>query len=302
MLLERILVATDFSSTSNGAMQAAVALATRTRTKLVVLHVIEDDAYSFPFPAPAAAEQGAQSRVDRVIAGMQDVAASSVIRRGFAWSEICSAATELAADLIVLGTQGRRGLPRLVMGSVAERVVRLAAAPVLTVPPSKREPGRFRQILAPTDFSELSMKGVELAVAFAIELRAHLTLVHVCEPQRYPYVTDEEVVEPDLSPRGKVDELTNEAEARSRRELDNVVKRVATRLPLPGAFIRRGAPWRGILEVAEDMDADLITLSTHGRHGLQRVLIGSVAEKIVRMSPVPVLTVGANVQRSYSVL
>jgi nucleotide-binding universal stress UspA family protein len=211
--------------------------------------------------------------------------ASGLLREGIAWNEICSSATELSPDLVVIGSRGRRGLPRFVLGSVAERVVRLSPAPVLTVHPKHTvsiPAGRidgFRRILAPTDFSEASQRGVDAAVALALELETSLTLLHVYELPSYEYyVTDDSAAE---------------LEARVRRDFAEQLAHVRVRFPKAEGLVRQDTPWKGILDVAEECQADLVVLGTHGRRGLQRVLAGSVAEKIVRLSPVSVLTVGA---------
>jgi nucleotide-binding universal stress UspA family protein len=282
-----ILVATDYSASSDLALETAVALATRFGARLSVQHVIEESAYAYPFPMPKGVREAAESRLDETVARLREriPSTSGVLREGIAWSEICASVREISADLVVVGSQGRRGLPRFVLGSVAERVVRLSPAPVLTVHPSDHVSitaggmDRFRHILAPTDFSAASQQGVDAAVALALELDASLTLVHVYELPIYPY--------------HMLDDVLADVEAAIRRELEGLLARVRVGFPKAEGVVRQGAPWQEILDVARERGVDLIVLSTHGRHGLQRVLIGSVAEKIVRLSPVPVLTAGA---------
>jgi nucleotide-binding universal stress UspA family protein len=282
----RILVATDYGPSSERALEAAVAFATRFGAELIVLHVIEENAFAYPFPIPKAAREAAKSRLDETVAGLRArmLNASGILREGVAWNGVCESAAEVSADLVVVGSQGRHGLPRFVLGSVAERVVRLSPAPVLTVHSSGSVAilaggmDHFRHILAPTDFSEASERGVDAATSLALEFDASLTLVHSYELPIYAYYV--------------VDDVTAEVEARARRKLDKLLVRVRVRLPKAEGEVRRGAPWQGILDVAKERGTELIVLSTHGRNGVDRVLEGSVAEKIVRLSPVPVLTVG----------
>jgi len=119
---------------------------------------------------------------------------------------------------------------------------------------------------------------VDAATSLALEFDASLTLVHSYELPIYAYYV--------------VDDVTAEVEARARRKLDELLVRVRVRLPKAEGEVRQGAPWQGILDVAKERGTELIVLSTHGRNGVDRMLEGSVAEKIVRLSPVPVLTVG----------
>lgn len=285
-IFRRILVATDFGSSSDRALETAAALATRFSADLTVLHVIEEVAYAYPFPMPKDVRPRARARVDEVIDGLRSrvVRATGVLREGIAWYEIISAAEELGADLVVVGSQGRHGLPRFVMGSVAERVVRTSPVPVLTIHPYD-DVGilaggmdRFRHVLAPTDLSDDSRRGVEAAASLAAELEAALTLVHVFVPPNPEYFVPPDVVE--------------DLEGAARRQLEDLVGSVRGRVPKAEGVVTRGTPWRAIFDLAKARGADLLVLSTSGRRGLQRVLIGSVAEKIVRLATIPVLTVG----------
>jgi nucleotide-binding universal stress UspA family protein len=283
-----ILVATDYSRGSEHALETAVALATRFAARLAVLHVVEDGAWAYPsFPMPRDLRDAAAKHLLETVAGLRArmLDASGFLRQGLAPDEICAAARDLHATLVVIGSQGRRGLPRFVLGSVAERVVRLSTVPVLTVHPSDHVSilaggmDRFRHILAPTDLSEASQRGVDAAVTLALELDAWVTLVHVYEVPSYAYYV-------------LGDGSTAEARAHAQRELDEVLARVRARFPEAEGVLRQGIPWRGILDVAKERRANLIVLSTHGHRRVQHALIGSVAEKIVRLSPVPVVTVG----------
>jgi len=282
----KILVATDFDSSADRALETAVALATRFSAELTVLHVVEETAYAYPFPIPRGVREQAQARLDELVGGLRSrmLRATGVLREGIAWYEIVTAAQVLGADLVAVGSQGRHGLPRFVMGSVAERVVRTSPVPVLTVHPYDDVAiltggmDRFRHVLAPTDLSEDSRSGVDLAASLAAELGAALTLVYVFEPPGSEYYLPPDVAE--------------DLEGAARRQLDELVARVRDRVPKAEGVVTRGTPWRAMLDLAKARGADLVVLSTSGRRGLQRVLIGSVAEKIVRLATLPVITVG----------
>jgi nucleotide-binding universal stress UspA family protein len=285
---QKILVATDYSSASERALESAAMLATRFGAELTVLHVIEESAYAYPFPPPKGTREAAKRRLQETTAGLRARLpnASGVLREGIAWNEICSSARELSPDLVVLGSRGRRGLPRFVLGSVAERVIRQSPVPVLTVHPAERDSipaggsDGFRHVLAPTDFSEASQRGVDAAVALARELETSLTIVHVYElPSCEHFMPDDKAAEVD---------------ARVRLEFAEQLAHVRSRFPKAEGLVRPGTAWKGILEVAEERKADLVVMSTHGRRGLDRLLAGSVTEKIVRLAPMCVLTVGAS--------
>ncbi len=285
----QILVATDFSAASQRALKTATGLAARFGAAITVLHVVEGAPYPYALtPAPWLLE-AAQAHLDKTLATLQTegLNARGVLREGVPWREICSAAADLSPDVVVIGSHGRHGLPRFILGSVAERVVRVSPVPVLTVPPSDDVavvgsiPERVGRILAPTDFSETSQRGVDAAVTIALALGAALTLVYVYEPPNSAYHLF-------------FADVAAEASRTVQRPLDELLTHIRLRLPDAEAIARVATPWVGILDVAKDRSADMIVIGTHGRRGLEHAFLGSVAEKIVRLSPVPVLTVGAN--------
>ncbi len=285
----RILAATDYGACSTWALETAASLAARSRAELAVLHVVEERARPYPFPAPQAFLEVAEANLARSVERLRvpGLEVSRVLREGIAWSEICAAAADFSADLVVVGTQGRRGLPRAIVGSVAEQVVRMAPCPVLTVhlpehgSTTAASASQFRHIVAPTNFSEAAGLGVGAAVDLAVELHAALTLVYVHEPATYYYFAFDDVA-------AAVDE-------RIGRRLEAEVARVRSRVPSARGEVRRAVPWHGIVDVAREREADLVVMSTLGRHGPSHLLVGSVAERTVRLSPVPVLTIGTHV-------
>jgi nucleotide-binding universal stress UspA family protein len=139
----------------------------------------------------------------------------------------------------------------------------------------------FKHILVPTDFSAASVVATETAMALASAFGAELTLLHVWEIPVYPYL---EFV---LSSA----ELVNEVEQAAGKRLDHELERVRKELPRARSSLSMGFPWQIILDSSKELSADLIVMGTHGRHGLNHVLLGSVAERVVRFSEAPVLTV-----------
>ncbi len=192
-------------------------------------------------------------------------------------------AAEHNIDLITLGTHGRRGLRRLLLGSVAEEVVRLAPCPVLTVPERAggTTPGQVRRILVPVDFSEHARLALSHASQLAALYGARLELLHVIAEVVYP-----DFYPPLVPPLGAVsDELRERSQTRLRDLLAQV--------PHPDAdtHVGSGPAAHEIVRFAEDLPADLIVIASHGLTGIRHMLLGSVTEQVVRRAPCPVFTV-----------
>ena len=143
--------------------------------------------------------------------------------------------------------------------------------------------GLYKHILVPTDFSASSQRALDTAVSLAVAFGAKLTITHACEIPGYAYVGM-------MAP--PIDYLTPLREAGDSL-LQKTLASVRDRVPDVTAALRIGAPWQQTLEVAKEVGADLIVMGTHGRSGLALAFMGSVAEKVVRMSPIPVLTLRA---------
>jgi nucleotide-binding universal stress UspA family protein len=140
--IHHILVPHDFSDSAEGALDTALALAGALQARVTLLHAYDVPAYVFPESVVATADLVGHIRgaAEEALANVAERARKSgvkidaVLRQGIAWSEIDAVALDLKCDLIVMGTHGRRGLSRALLGSVAEKVVRTAPCPVLTVP------------------------------------------------------------------------------------------------------------------------------------------------------------------------
>ncbi len=140
----------------------------------------------------------------------------------------------------------------------------------------------FKHILVPTDFAKASAEAVKLAVSMAKAFDAKLTLLHVWELPIYPYM--------DFMLNSSV---IGEVEDAAVKGLEAALPNLKKSLPTAESKLKNGLPHQGILDAVAELGADLVIMGTHGRHGLSRITLGSVAEKVVRLSPVPVLTVHA---------
>lgn len=145
----------------------------------------------------------------------------------------------------------------------------------------------IRHILVPTDFGAPSAAALELATDLAQKLEAQLTLLHVWQIPDYPYL-ELMVNSPEIA-RVENAAVTGLAEG---------LRQAQVRLPTAKSVLRSGVPWQGIIAAAEELKCDLIVMGTHGLRGLSHAILGSVTERIVRLSPVPVLTVHAPIERA----
>jgi nucleotide-binding universal stress UspA family protein len=287
-----ILMAADFSERSRAAFRAACSLAQEAKTRVFVLHIVEpghvpDRQFSFSeLGLPASPDESGLSYFDRLEERLRrfyvpdrPLEVEYFVEVGGAAEEILRRAEDLGADLIVLGTHGRTGLGRLLAGSVAEAVLRGAHRPVLALSspglPWPAEP--IRAILHPTDFSERDEAALRVARALARDHGARLILLHVA-----PVV---------IAHHGAMATLPDPCDLRD--ALEGVRKRIdGPDLKHPVEVrLRTGDAAAGIVEEAEQGGCGLIVLGTHGRTGLGRLLMGSVAEGVLRQSHCPVLAV-----------
>lgn len=139
----------------------------------------------------------------------------------------------------------------------------------------------FKNILVPTDFGESSARALTIAVDLATRYGSSLTLLHTYEVPVYAY--------PGVV--GVPADLATPLREAAQSQLDRNLAELQKRVPNAASILCFGVPWREIAATAERIHADLIVMGTHGRQGFNRMLLGSVAEKLVRTSPVPVLTV-----------
>jgi len=214
---------------------------------------------------------------------------TNVVRMGKPFHEITTEAGKNKADLIVIATHGYTGVEHLLVGSTAERVVRHAPCPVLTVPartpprrPGKTHPFKIKKILVPIDLSDLSKAALPWATLLAAQFKSKLVLLHVEEKLPIDYLLGRELRSHTMVP------LMKQAEA----ELEHLAgeQRKTTGANI-SVVVRDGKPFQEICHAAKALGADLIVLTTHGHTGLKHVRLGSTAERVVRHAQCPVLVV-----------
>jgi len=209
---------------------------------------------------------------------------SSIVGRKRA-VEIARQAELLRADLLVLGTHGRSGFQRLFLGSVTEKLLRTTSIPVMTIPPPVRKPEsvRYKTILCPVDFSDESMRALDYALSLAKEADARIVLLHVVEGfTDTPYANELS----NLSVR----EYYEQIEADAAKQLAAAVPDEARTWARPVERVIKGRAYREILKMAQDERVELIVMGVRGRGAVDRFILGSNTDHVIRGAACPVLT------------
>jgi nucleotide-binding universal stress UspA family protein len=282
--LQNILFTTDFSAASEAALPYALALARWYGSKVLVAHSVPPEpVLSMPLePMPLDTDMqwlSAGRKMEQFMAehSFDGAAHESVLQQGQLWDVLSDVIQKKQADLVVLGSRGRAGLSKLVMGSAAEEIFRKAPCPVLTVGPHAAHPvaefQSWKNILLATDFSPGSLNALPYALSLAEENQSTLILLHLI-----PLVPVQE--------RGTV-----ENGARKRMEL--LVPIDAASWCKPEFVVRFDFPAEGILSVAKARNVDLIVMGVRktGRPRWSAHLPWAVAHDVVCRAHCPVLTV-----------
>jgi nucleotide-binding universal stress UspA family protein len=290
--IESILCPVDFSDFSVNAYEYALSLAWHYKAKLFLQHVLYSLASSFAAyggdtDSYAKSSQRLRTDTEEKLQQFAKRHAQSAIRPqcfvqdGSVTDLILSLAEERAVNLIVMGTHGLRGIDRLMVGSVTERVLRRARCPVLAVRKpvhhvvrSMRdpEPVHLRKIVLCSDFSGHAHRASEYAVSLAKEFGAELTLLHVLED--IPRSTDLE------SATEKVAKQLGESIAPKTRE-GCIVK----------VMVRIGKPYQQIIQLALEAQTDLVIVGVRGRGALDTAIFGSTTYRVIQLGSCPVLAV-----------
>jgi len=285
---KHVLFLTDFSEPSCDALPFATAIARGYGSRVHALHVIVPSSYTYLTPEVAGTllddeEESAKVEMDRVEAQLTGLPRETIIERGSSiWEVVARIVKEREIDLIALGTHGRTGLKKALLGSSAEEVFRRSRTPVLMNGPATRVGlhggGRFRCVLFATDFNAVSSSAAPYAVSLAQENQAHLILLHVLP----------------LPKPGKTIKPGELSVAEAMHRLEVLIPQEAELWCRPLALVEHGDPALRILAAAKEHGADLIVLGVRGMDAL-----GSVAARVqkhtaydvVSHAPCPVLTV-----------
>ena len=292
MMIKKILCAIDRSPSSLQAFGYAIALARWQHARLNLLEVIEEAPPPGVNRAPTSDGVPNETRTTlerdlrRVLTARRasDVKVEISLRNGNVVQEILAQAKTSRPDLMVIGSHGRGGIQRLVLGSVAEKVLRLATCPVLTVRRGvrlvRRSRSPFATILCPTDFSAAANKAVAYAKRLAQEADAKLILMTAVE---WPF--GDEVTS------GAVAELQKSIASNASDALTRLLPRPASNGPRAQAIVAVGKASAAIVKVARARSVDLIVMGVSGRGALDVAILGSTTHHVIREGAWPVLTV-----------
>jgi nucleotide-binding universal stress UspA family protein len=293
MEIKLILCPIDFSEFSARAYDHALSLAEHYQAKLVAQHVVELWRYpSADFAASAGLyEEFCHALTENRRKQLQEfgknhthdgIQTELVVTQGMAPDSILSFAQTQKTDVIVMGTHGRRGYDRLMLGSVTDRVMHRAPCPVLAVskpPHDSVVAGKQRdhvhhlsRILFCADFSEDSEHALNYAISATAEYDAELTLLHVLEGSPSPAKTEKAI-------------------AAAAKRLDRLIPTAGRKIRKIKTAVRIGEPYSQIIQLALEAQIDLVTMGVHGRGALDLAVFGSTTYRVMQLGPCPVLAV-----------
>ena len=288
---EKLLLATESSEFSEGAIREAIALAKRCGSKLTALSVIESNP-EFGSMAPAILEKMEKevlAHLDDVKAraGKEKVACETITYEGEdSYKYIVEEAVKQKSTMIIMGRRGRKGLRRLVMGSTTSWTIGHAPCSVMVVPRAAKV--EFKSIVVATDGSKYSAAAASEAIGIAKRGNGKLTVLAVVPADiAMPTEIDFTAIQ-----REKLADQDMQAAEKNARAVKDAAHKAGVDAQ---AFVMSGKPADAIIEIARDKSADLIVVGSHGRTGLDRLLMGSVAERVIVLSTCAVLAVKGKV-------
>lgn len=289
--IKLILCPIDFSEFSARAYRHALSIAEHYQARVVALHIVELWRYPYADYAASAGNyenfcralhEGGQLQLQEFVGKHHnEIRPELIVQQGRAPDLILSFAQSRKADLIIMGTHGRRGFDRLMLGSVTNRVMRSITCPVLAVcnPPHDMATGehvhhghRLRQILYCTDFSENSEQALNYAISGTREYDAELTLLHVLEDVPSPAKAQQAI-------------------AAATEQLEKLIPLEAGKTLKIRTAVRVGKPYRQIIQLAEEKQTDMVVMGVRGRGSLDLAVFGSTTYRVMQLGPCPVLAV-----------
>ncbi len=286
--LKKVLYLTDFSEPSEAALPYAAAVAREYSAKVYAFHVMTPTPYVYTTPETTVAtmeacEEAAQAEMQRTDAQLVGLVHETIVENDVGvWPAVERAIQQLGIDMIVVGTHGRSGVERLLLGSVAEEIFRRSSVPVLTIGPwaasAVHNAAKFHRILFATDFTKESLAAAPYAISMAQENQARLTLLHVI--QNGHNRGDEKRAEQSI--------------ADAMHRLLGIVPADAELWCRPEASVQYGNPGDMILDMANDRGADLIVMGVRdaaGHLGAATHVQRATAHQVVAHARCPVLTV-----------
>jgi nucleotide-binding universal stress UspA family protein len=280
--IKKVFVPVDFSQPSQTAVNYGLSLALEFDSELLLAHIA---------PFDRAIYENAKVRLMHLSpAGIRErLHFETIVKGGDVREELLGIATDKDVDLVVMGSHGRGYLERMILGSVTERMLRELPVPVLTVSHLDsahmlHNPGvvPLKRILYACDLSDESDAGLKFSMRLARGLDAHLIVAHVIDPMGNGFLTEQTA--------GYMPEYIANVRVQTEDYLDRMITLQADGRISISSVIGEGRPWSVINDVATECKADLIVINLHGKGTLERMLLGSTAERVIRTASVPVLS------------
>ncbi|WEL18992.1 Nucleotide-binding protein, UspA family [Halorhabdus sp. SVX81] len=284
-MYDQILLPVDEQTGPAEVLHHAGEIAHHFDAEIQILYVADTDEYSVTVVDEGVVD-GLVEHGKQVVADVGetldslDVAHSADVVQGTPAETIVKYASEYGYDLIVMPTHAREGLSRFLLGSVTEKVVRLADVPVLTARMIEEDAFTFpyERILLPTDSSESSRRAAEHGLDLAAAMDAAVDVLSVVETAALGPDIGSNVTSGDFD-QGAHEAVSEVAGMAEKRDVE------------ASTHVETGSPDEEILSAVDEYDCQAVVMGTTGRRGVDRILLGSVAEKTVRSAPVPVVTV-----------
>jgi nucleotide-binding universal stress UspA family protein len=291
--INKIVVPCDFSELSKNALNLALFLTESFSAKLTVVHarILYEDNPNMIAGEIKSLKEYEKQMDDMILEQMKEhtdkhkhkLSIKHELIRGY--SVAPSLLNYLNAnnfDLIILGTHGHTSIEHFLLGSVAEKVIKYAPCPVITLRPNVKLMTAPKRILIPFDFSEYAKKSFQYAVNLAKKFQAELDLLYVVDLD----------VHPALYAWGmkSVLQIIPDIEKKAKNDFKKIIKQENTAGLKINTFFREGKPHREIVKFANEKKHDLIIMATHALSGIDRLLLGSVTEKVIRSAPCAALT------------
>ena len=284
LTFRNVLFASDFSYAANCALPYAAGLATSFGARLIALHVQEPANYALPPEMWQSAQQALDLEMEALGKSLHhdfpELKTEVVAGEGGVWPSLAAAVAKFKIDLIVVGTRGRTGMEKVLLGSTAEEILRHSPCPVLTVGPHAQSElgrrGKIVSILYATDFGSSSLAAAPYAVSLAEEFQSKLTLLHVIDQKTAAGSVYAQLVGP------------------CKQQLQRLVPGGAGFWCAPETLVVNGVPKEKILEEANRIGADLVVLGVHSATGVPGAathLPISTIHHVITHANCPVLTV-----------
>ena len=296
--IKNILVPVDFSQPSKKALRFGLSLALQFHARLVVAHVIPSLAlfdYGFPGGTPELeklASADARRLLDETVSleYRERVQFHPIVRAGDVRDELLRIITEEHIDFVVMGSHGRRNVERFFLGSTTEHILRKVPVPVLTV--SRIVPGReiqtpgpvpIRRIVYAADLTDNIEIGLQYSAELARTFGAELTVVHVIDSMESGQLG--------IEIPGAIPFDFTAIQAIAQDRIREAVETVHAADIKPSVSVIEGTPHNTIIRFADEVNADLLVLNLQSKGVLERVMLGSTAERVIRASHIPVLSI-----------